>query len=78
VPKRYAHGVGHGLLKGAAIGLLAQPGPWLVWWAEAPHHQSLRLQWHESLSVFVVITLVVATREVIKARKRGWAQPGAQ
>jgi hypothetical protein len=72
---RYPRGVGRGLLKGAVIGLLAQPAPWLLWWAEAPHHQSLRLQWHESLSVFVVITLAMATREVLRVRKHGMA-PG--
>lgn len=72
---RDVHGVGRGLLKGAAIGLLAQPIPWLRWWVEGPHHQSLRMQWHEGLMAFVVLTLAMAAYEVRRIRKRrGWVE----
>lgn len=74
---RDVHGVGRGLLKGAAVGLLAQPIPWLRWWIEAPHHQSLRLQWHESLMVFVVLSLGMAAFEVRRIRKRRGSMEGA-
>jgi hypothetical protein len=68
---RDPHGAGRGRLKGAAIGLLAQPIPWLMWWTAGPHHHSLRLQWHEGLAVFVAITLGMTAREMWRVRKQG-------
>jgi hypothetical protein len=43
----------------------------LRWWIAAPHHQSLRAQWHECLHAFVVISLVMATIVLLRTRRRG-------
>jgi hypothetical protein len=74
---RGRYGVGRGLLTGVAIGLLAQPIPWLRWWTETPHHQSLRWQWHESLYIFGVLTLAGTVGQVLRARKQGKPSKGA-